>query len=273
MAKPVNAISRDFNIYKSLWSSINDAVVSPPIPGEQAKSCLLLQVPGFSINPVDFDVEKFRKDPTGMDPAYATATLVDKVPAFSHYFHDTGSHISFYWKQLLETFTVVQNSEDNPTLKAKYENAIEMLYGGPSGYKNLQKTELFENLETLRARWETEKSNLETFRKSCLKRQDWPENFELCAEPYMDRVNDAFTEYDNLRGQIMQYQAAIFQYTRGDASILLLQQRQGEAKESVAKYENLEKFRCSLHGRSPHISELHCSGVLAIAATYLNERI
>ena len=241
MSKPVepSAISRDFNIYTSLWSSLNDAVVRPPIPGEPARSCLLLEVPGFSINPDNFDLEKFRKNPAVMSPAYATATLVDRVPAFSHYFYDTGSHISFYWKQLLETFSVVQNSEDNPTLKAKYENAIEMLYGGPSGYKNLQKTEFFRNLETLWARWEKEKNNLEKFRKICLKRQDWPENFELCAGPYVDKVDDAFREYENLRWQIMQYQASILQYTRGDVSIVLLQQRQGEVKEGLAKNGNL----------------------------------
>ena len=44
----------------------------------------------------------------------------------------------------------------------------------------------------------------------------------------MDRVDAAFSEYDSVRSQVEQYQAAIIQHTRGDLNILLFQQRQGK---------------------------------------------
>ena len=164
-----------------------------------------------------------------MSPAYATALLVDRIPAFAPFFYNTGSQISFHWKQLLETFVVINNSEYYPICKAKYHEAIEMLYGGSSGYKMQQKTELFKGLDTLRTKWEEAKDELQKVRaKFSQKGQDLPEKYELNMKPYMDRVDDAFSEYDSVRSQVKQYQAAIFQHTRGDLNILLFQQRQGK---------------------------------------------
>ena len=231
MAKPCR--QSDFNIFKSLWSRINDAVIRPPIPGDPARDFLLMEMPGYSINPDVFDEDKFYENPNAMSPAYATALLVDKVPAFAPYFYDTGSHISFYWKQLVETFVIVDKSKVNQELKAKYDYAIEMLYGDLNGYKNQRKTELFKKLDTLRTEWHKAREELEKFRKKCQRKPDWPENFEPRVKPYVDRVDDTFTEYDNVQSQIEQYQAAIFQYTRGDLSILLLHQRQGEVAVHV----------------------------------------
>ena len=226
MAK--QSVESDFSIFKSLWSRINDAVVRPPIPGNPARDILLMEMPGYPINPDIFDVEKFRKNSAAMSPACATAMFVDRVPALAPYFYDTGSRISFYWEQLLKTSVIVDDCEDNPALKGKYDTAIEMLYGGQDEYKNNKKTELFNSLDMLRTEWQAAEDELEMFRMNCQTKINWPENYETHVKPYVDKIEDAFTEYDNVRSQIKQYQAAIFQYTRGDLSVLLMQQRQGK---------------------------------------------
>ena len=219
----------DFNFFKSLWSRINDAVVRPPFPGDEAtKECLLIEMPGFSINPDNFDVENFRNNPSGMSPACATAKLVDRVPALAHYFYDTGCHVSFYWKQFLETFVVVNNPEDDPEVTSKYEDALEVLYGGSEGYRDLKKSEVFDRLDKLRDKWFVAKTKLEEFKRNCQKKIDWPENFESHVQLYLNKEEDAFIQYNNLRSQIALHQAAIYQFTKGDLSTLLMHQMQGE---------------------------------------------
>ena len=208
------------SIFMCLWSEINKAV----IPDDENKSFLLLEMPGYPINSDLFNPEKFNDNPAVMSPAHATALLVDRVPAFARYFHDTGSQISFFWKQLLETYAIVKNPVDESIAKAKYDDAIEMLYGGQSGYCSMQKSEMYKNLDSLCDKWQKELNNLESYKKRCLRQG---ENFESNAGPYVERVDNAFVEYNNLKSQIKKYQAAIFEYTRGDLSTVLLQQRQG----------------------------------------------
>ena len=124
-----NIESEKSTIFMSLWSAINDAVVCPPFADDAhvVKNYLLLEMPGYPIDPDIFDEEEFKQNPKAMSPAYATALLVDRVPAFARYFHDTGSQISFYWKQLLQTHTIIGSSVANDSAtSAKYNEAIEV---------------------------------------------------------------------------------------------------------------------------------------------------
>ena len=223
--------SGDFDVFKSLWSNINDAVAPSPPQGVPAKACLLLESPGFSINPDAYDFAKF--NPGTMDsPDYVVSKLVDRVPSLAAQFYDTGSHISFYWNQLLTTFELEAGpDEDKADLKERYDKAIEMLYGGPEGYQKLQKTELFKNQDTLRDEWQKAKQEQNEFWRKCQQEDkgNWPRNYQQNATPYLQKVKQAFTQYSNLTAQIDQYQAAIFQYTRGDLTTVLQNQDAGEA--------------------------------------------
>ena len=102
------------------------------------------------------------------------------------------------------------------------QNAIEMLYGGPDGFKDGRKTELFRSIDRLRSEWQEAKDQLDQFQMSSQRKQ------ESHIQSYKDRVDDAYEEYKCVRDQIKQLQAAIVEYTRDDPSTLLLQQRHGE---------------------------------------------
>ena len=91
------------------------------------------------------------------------------------------------------------------------------------GYINSEKTHLYKNLDSLCNQWQKELNRLETFKKNSSS-----EDFELYAGPFVERVENAFAEYSNLKSLIRKYQAAMFEYTRGDLSVVLMQQRQGE---------------------------------------------
>ena len=137
-------MSDDFDLYKALWESINNIVAPDPPPSQEPKGCLLLESPGFSINPEYYDYEAFNKtfneDEPRPSPNYLTAQLCDKVPALSQYFFDTGTRISFKWKQLLSTFWLTYRPDDDKDLRERYLKAVEMLY---SDYAGQTKTELF----------------------------------------------------------------------------------------------------------------------------------
>ena len=219
----------DFDMFKSLWTNINNATVPKPLPGQPPKAIMLMEMPGFAIDPESYDTTAGKSfDSNRKHPDRAVAMLADRVPALAPYFYDTGSTISFYWKQLLETFKLRYSPEDDPKLREKYEDAIKMLYGGKEGYLQLKKTKLFENLDVLRRQWLDAKVEEKSFWQECqADTENWPQNFQSHAGPYVEKKNQAYTEYDNLKSQIEQYQAAIFQYTRGDLSRLMLHQEQG----------------------------------------------
>ena len=261
--------TKDFDVFKSLWTNINAATVPKPLPGQPEKACFLMEMPGFSVDHNSFDITMY--DPyKQMHPDRAVALLADRVPALAPYFYDTGSHISFYWKQLLETFKLSWRPENDAALKAKYEEAIKMLYGDEQGYIEQRKTKLFQQLEPLRKQWQEAMDEQGAFWKKCIeeeneeiqkvkkkeeedvdddgsgdeedegedeektevkveiKAKSGAQYFQAHAGPYVERTNQAFTEYDNLKSQIEQYEAAIFQYTRGDLSRLFLKQEQGK---------------------------------------------
>ena len=180
-------------------------------------ACFLMELPGFSVDPNAFDPNKFAgKESTMPSPDYATALLCDRVPAIAQYFYDTGNHISFYWQMLLSMYGITTPPEDNTKLKARYDEAIKMLYGSPEGYVTQQKTKLFNNLDVLRSAWNDKETQLTDYRTQCQKNKDkWPGNYEIGAGPKRDAVQQAFTEYNNLKMEIKHYEAAIFAYASG----------------------------------------------------------
>ena len=234
----------DFDVFQSLWTNIQAATVPETLPGHPPKAVFMMEMPGFSIDPNSFylpdasDDKGWDYSKMEMHPDRAVAQLADRVPALAPYFYDTGSHISFYWKQLLETYQLSWTPENVPELKAKYEKAIKMLYGDEEGYIRQRKTELFQQLEPLRKKWQDAMKDKQDFCEECKKKNDNGEYFQSNAGPYVEKIAQAYTEYENLKSQIEQYEAAIFQYTRGDLSRLLLKQAQG-----MALYANIAKFQ------------------------------
>ena len=104
-----------------------------------------------------------------------------------------------------------------------------MLYGGPDGYKAQKKTPFFSNLDTLRDNWQKAMQARNAFRAKCQKDpKKWPQNYKANAQPYNDKVQETHTEYDNLRQQIENHQAAIFQHASGDLSALMLEQEESK---------------------------------------------
>ena len=209
------------SLNKLLWSRINYEVLGTAL--DPAKQILVMETPGFSVDPDLFDEEKFQSNP-GVDvlsPQYATATLVDRVPACARFFNDTGSRVSFNWKQLMETIVIIDEAEDDLAVKAKYDEAIEVLYGGQIGYRKLQKTEYFEMLDTLRENYYREKDKLEQIRKRENELHDVP---ELTVHHQEMEV----AEYHNRKSQIEKHQAAILKYTSEDPSVLLMIRRRGK---------------------------------------------
>ena len=219
--------SDDFDVLKTLWSKVNEVCVPPPPPGEQPKALFLMEMPGFSVDPDAYDPTKFNPG-NMMSPECAAASLCDRVPALASYFYDTGNHISFYWKLLLQTFTIEGEFEKkNADIEARYQKAIQMLYGSEDGYVKQEKTQLFKNLEVLRKNWDTTVHALKDYKTECQTGSDkknWPGNYETQAAPLVDAVEQAFTEYNNLRLQIEKYESAIFAYSTGDLNTVLLEQ-------------------------------------------------
>ena len=121
-------MSSDFGIYKALWEKIDDLVVPDPPPNQEPKACLLLERTGFSINPefYDYDTfnESFKSGEPRPSPDYLTAQLCDKVPALSQYFYDTGSRISFKWRQLLLTFWLKYYPAGDDKVRYNPKNAL-----------------------------------------------------------------------------------------------------------------------------------------------------
>ena len=220
--------SDDLDIFKSLWENINDVCSPPPPPGVPAKSCFLMELPGFTVDPDAFDPSKFT--PTKPHPDLTTANLCDRVPVIARYFYDTGNHISFFWKQLLQTFQIKPNpSGEDESLKEQYDAAIKMLYGGPEGYVNQKKTPLYSNVDVLRKKWEDTMQKETDYRNQCQRdTKNWPSNFEKGAAPYREAVEQAYSEYNNLKLQIEKYEAAIFAYAAGDLKTMMLEQENGE---------------------------------------------
>ena len=225
MASPSDVT--DLDIFKSLWENINDVCSPLPPPGAPAKSCFLMEMPGFTVDPDAFDPSKF--DPTKPSPDLETSNLCDRVPALARYFYDTGNHISFLWKQLLETFHIKPDPEtEDKTIKQQYDEALKMLYGGPDGYVNQKKTPLFSNVDVLRGKWEDAMKEEADYRNLCQSdTKNWPANFEKGAGPHREAVKQAYTEYNNLKLQIEKYEAAIFAYASGDLNTMMLKQENG----------------------------------------------
>ena len=161
-----------------------------------------------------------------MSPDCATLSLCDCVPALAPYFYDTGNHISFFWDLLLETFTVEGDFGNKKTeVEARYERAIDMLYCSKEGYKNQEKTPFYQGMSKLRDEWRRAERNKESFKKKCMDdEENWPGNYEKGAAPFVDAVEQAYTEYNNLSLQIDKYESAIFAYAMGDLNTVLLDQ-------------------------------------------------
>ncbi|CAI8030472.1 hypothetical protein GBAR_LOCUS17281, partial [Geodia barretti] len=217
--------SNDFDVLKTLWTQVNNVCVPPPPPGQSAKAFFLMEMPGFSVDPNAFDPSKF-KPGIMMSPDCATASLCDRVPALAPYFYDTGNHISFFWNMLLETFTVEGDfDKKNADVLARYERAIEMLYGSKEGYIKQEKTPLYQGMSKLRDEWKRAERNKDNFKKKCMEdEENWPGNYEKGAAPFVDAVEQAYTEYNNLSLQIDKYESAIFAYAIGDLNTVLLDQ-------------------------------------------------
>ena len=218
----------DFDLFSSLWNNINDITVPKPGPGQPAKACLLMELPGFSIDPKAFDPSKFEPN-TMNSPGMAIATLCDRIPAIARYFYDTGNHISFFWNQLLRTFILKPRSEASDKLaKQRYDEALEVLYGGKEGYIQQTKTPFFSNLDVLLEAWQDAMTERVKFRAKCLAdAANWPQNFENNAGPYNEKVEAAQWEYNNLKLQVERYEAAIYRYAAGDLTTMLLEQESG----------------------------------------------
>lgn len=210
--------TRDSDVLRSLWANVSTVCVSPPTPGELNKECFLMEMPGFSVDPDAFDPLKFNPA-TMMSPECAIASLCDRVPALARFFYDTGDHISSYWKVLLDTFTIESDSEKNAELKARYDEAIEVLYGSLDGYINQQKTPLFLSLDKLREQWEAAKKKKDYFEKIMRKGE---------KNPFNNAVEEAYTEYENLKLKIQNYKATILAYNVKDLYSILLEQASSE---------------------------------------------
>lgn len=216
----------DFDIYKSLWSNINDVCAPPPPPGRPAKACFLMEMPGFSVDPDAFDPTKFEPG-TMTSPECATAMLCDRVPALAQYFYDTGDHISFYWQVLLSTYGISTTAASgNAALKEGYEEAIKMLFGSKEGYIKQEKTQLFKNLDVLREDWHKAELKITEFKTECqVDKKNWPGNYQTGVAPLKEAAEQAYTNYNNLKMQIKRYGSAIFAYATGDLNSLMLDQQ------------------------------------------------
>ena len=228
-------MSDDFNVFQSLWSNINDVCSPPPPPGSDAVSCFLMEMPGFSVDPKAFDPEAFTKESlegTMMSPDCAVARLCDRVPALARYFYDTGNKISFYWNQLCTTYG--STAPEAKRLTERYDVAIKALYGSQEGYINQEKTKLFQNLDTLRTAWEHKQEKLHEFKIKCQKEKTlWPGNYQKQAGPLRDAVEQAHTEYYNVKMEIKHHEAAIFAYETGDLNTLMLEQVESKYRNMI----------------------------------------
>ena len=223
----------DFDVLKTLWVKINEVCVPTPPSGQTPKSFFLMEMPGFSVDPDSFDPAKFDSG-TMMSPECATASLCDRVPAFAPYFYDTGNHISFFWELLLETYTIQGNFEQKQAeVETRYKKAIKMLYGSEDDYIHQRKTPLYQGLDELRENWIQTKANLEEKKRVWEEdKENWPGNYEKGAAPYIEAVEQAYTEYNNLNLQISKYEAAIFAYSMGDLNTVLLEQEISKLKHT-----------------------------------------
>ena len=62
----------------------------------------------------------------------------------------------------------------------------------------------------------------EDFYKECVNDEDkGAEFFESNAGPYIEEVEQALSEYEQLKRQIKNYEAAIYEYTSGDLSVVV----------------------------------------------------
>ena len=218
----------DLGIFKSLWEYINDITAPKAGPGQPEKACFLMELPGFSIDPNAIDPSKF--DPSTMNsPEFILSTLCDRIPAIARYFYDTGNHISFFWNQLLKTYILKPlPANTEKAVKEKYEEALDVLYGGRQGYILQKKTPFFSRLDVLREAWQDALTERVTFRANCLAdRANWPQNFENNAGPYNEKVEATEWDYNNHKLQVERYEAAIYHYAAGDLSIVMLEQESG----------------------------------------------
>ena len=93
---------------------------------------------------------------------------------------------------------------------------------------NQKKTPLYSNVDVLRKKWEDAMQKETDYRNRCQRdTKNWPSNYEKGAGPYRDAVEQAYTEYNNLKLQIEKYEAAIFAYAAGDLKNMLLLQENG----------------------------------------------
>lgn len=220
--------AEDLNIFQSLWENINDLCAPPPPPGEPAKACFLMELPGFSIDPDAFDVTKFSE--STLSPDHSTAVLCDRIPALARYFYDSGYRISKYWETLLEYFRIEPDpAEGRDHLLQSYKKAIRMLYGSTDNYVNGVKTKFYSLVDTLREEYEAAVKKDTDFRHKCQQDKDnWPMNYQTGVGSIKDEVTSAYTRYNTQRLQVRRYEAAMYAYAAGDLSGLLVQASDGE---------------------------------------------
>ena len=194
---------------------------------EESKVCFVMEMPGYTLDPDSFNPLKF--DPrTGMSPDCARALLCDRVPALAPYFYDTGNHISFFWKLLLDTYTIKRKCIKNAEEEANYEEAIKVLYGSPDRYIFQQKSTLYKSIDKLRdhldAAIKHDGDEILKHKKSS------PEN---CTSPLLEKVKDAPSEYSKLKLQIGRYEKAIFSNNGEDLDTLLMEHANSKKQISL----------------------------------------
>ena len=100
-----------------------------------------------------------------------------------------------------------------------------MLYGSQEGYIKQEKTPLYQGVAKLRKKWQDAMHLQADFKKRMQEdKKNWPGNYEKGAAPYVDAVEEAYTEYNNLNLQIDKYESAIFAHAMGDMNTVLLDQ-------------------------------------------------
>ena len=134
--------------------------------------------------------------------------------------------LSFNWQILLNTYGISATAaSENAGLKERYDDAIKMLYGSQEGYIKQEKTQLFKNMEVLREIWhESEKKKVEFKTKCQSDKENWSGNYQTGVAPFKEAIEQAYTEYNNLK-QIKQYEAAIFAFATEDLNTLMLDQQ------------------------------------------------
>jgi hypothetical protein len=92
-------------------------------------------------------------------------------------------------------------------------------------YAKQEKTQLYKKVDTLLEKWQEAMRNKERFYQECVGDNDEDGKgatyFETNAGPYIEEVEQALSEYEQLKRQIRNYEAAIYEYTSGDLGVVV----------------------------------------------------